>query len=145
MAARMAELPGFFLQQGDFTVGQRAACFFSKAVQFSCVGSLTSSVGQFCTKSLVDMRIKLDPTNKPEVELAPVLPTAAAYAVFMGASSNTRYQVVNSLEAYGLPLVPGGPGVQTVVSSVVRTLNNVRAHAADATDTLPLTGSSTIH
>ena len=72
-------------------------------------------------------------------------PTAAAYAVFMGASSNTRYQVVNSLEAYGLPLVPGGPGVQTVVSSVVRTLNNVRAHAADATDTLPLTGSSTIH
>ena len=45
----------------------------------------------------------------------------------MGASSNTRYQVVNSLEAYGLPLLPSSARV--VTSSIVRTLNNVCARA----------------
>ena len=46
------------------------------------------------------------------------------YAVFMGVSSNTRYQIVNSLEAFALPAVPGGPAVQTAASFVVRTFNN---------------------
>ena len=57
-----------------------------------------------------------------EVELAPVLETAGAYAVFMGVSSNTRYQIVNSLEAYGLPAVP--PALRVPTSFIVRTFNN---------------------
>lgn len=59
-----------------------------------------------------------------QVDLAPVLPTAAAYATFMAASSNTRYQLVNSFEALCLPAIPGGARVQTLTSFVVRTLNN---------------------
>jgi len=128
-AAWSAALPGFFLQAGEYTIGQRAACFFSKAVQFSAVGSLTSAVGQGVTKGLVEARGKLNPEKPPEVELAPVLPTAAAYAAFMAASSNTRYQVLNSFEAYCLPAVPGGAAVQTLTSFVVRTLNNYAGSA----------------
>ena len=47
---------------------------------------------------------------------------AAAYAVCMAAASNTRYLLVNSLEAYGLPALP--PSIRTLTSFVVRTGNN---------------------
>ena len=122
LAAAQAALPGFFLQAGDFSVSQRAVCFVSKAVQFSAVGSITSACGQAVTKGLVAVRTKLEPDVQSEVELAPVLETAGAYAVFMGVSSNTRYQIVNSLEAYGLPAVP--PALRVPTSFIVRTFNN---------------------
>ena len=49
---------------------------------------------------------------------------AQAYATFMAASSNTRYQIVNSFEALVLPMVPGGQVAQTLSSFVLRTCNN---------------------
>jgi hypothetical protein len=42
----------------------------------------------------------------------------------MAGSSNTRYQVVNSIEGNLLPSVPGGKLVQTAASFVLRTGNN---------------------
>ena len=72
----------------------------------------------------MQLRTRLDPANPPKVELAPVIPTSAAYAVFMAASSNTRYQLVNSLEGQLLPIMPGGRMVQTISSFVLRTYNN---------------------
>jgi len=123
-AAWSAQLPGFFLQAGEFTAFQRAACFFSKALQFSVVGSFTSAIGQATTLGLVEVRTKLNPEDAPTVELAPVLPTSRAYAIFMAASSNTRYQLVNSFEANLLPSVPGGKAVQTTTSFVLRMYNN---------------------
>jgi hypothetical protein len=71
-----AAMPGYFLQKGDFTAAQRASCFVSKAVQFSFVGAFTSAIGQACTLTLVRVRSLLDPSNVPDVELAPVLPTS---------------------------------------------------------------------
>lgn len=124
LGASFAALPGFFAQQGPFTAAQRAACFVSKALQFSAIGSLTSGVGQAVTISLVTARTHMDPDNAPTVQLAPVLPTASAYAVFMAASSNTRYQIVNTIEARYLSAVPGGASAQTIVSFLVRTYNN---------------------
>ena len=130
LAASAAALPGFFLQAGSFSAAQRTVCFVGKAVQFSIVGSLTSAVGQGVTKGLVEARSRMNPDNPPQVTLAPVLPTAAAYAVFMAASSNTRYQIVNSIEAFGLPALPGPPAVRTLSSFTLRTINNVRATTA---------------
>lgn len=124
MAANMAALPGFFLQPGEFSAAQRVACYFSKAATFAAVGTMTSSVGQAITLALVNLRTRLDPGNTPNVRLAPVAPTAAAYAAFMGFSSNTRYQLINGIEAIALPAIPGGAAVQTGISTVLRTLNN---------------------
>jgi len=123
-AAWSAKLPGYFAQKGDFTVFQRAACFVSKAVQFSFVGAGASAIGQATTLGLVEMRTRLNPDDPPNVKLAPVLPTSIAFAGFMVVSSNTRYQIVNSFEANLLPSVPGGAAAQAVTSFVLRTYNN---------------------
>jgi len=123
-AAWSAKMPGYFLQKGDFTAAQRATCFFSKAVQFAFVGTFTSAIGQASTIGLVKARSKMDPENAPDVVLAPIVPTSTAFAIFMGASSNTRYQVVNSFEGNLLPVIPGGKPVQTLLSFAVRMYNN---------------------
>lgn len=70
LAAYMASLPGYFLQEGSFSAGQRAACFFSKAAQFSVVGSMTAAAGQGVTKGLVAMRTALNPESPPEGAMA---------------------------------------------------------------------------
>jgi len=123
-AAWASRLPGFFLQKGDFSAMQRAACFFSKALLFSGVGAFTSSAGQAVTLGLVQLRTKLRPDDAPKVTLAPVLPTARAYAAFMAGSSNTRYQLVNSFEANVLPALPGPASLKASASFVLRTGNN---------------------
>ena len=89
-SAWASQLPGFFLQPGSFTPVQRASCFLTKAALFSVLGAGSSSIGQGATLALVDMRTKLNPEDAPTVKLAPVLPTAAAFATFMAFSSNTR-------------------------------------------------------
>jgi hypothetical protein len=122
LAAYTASLPGYFMQKGAFSASQRAVCFFSKAVQFSCVGAATSAVGQAITLGIVETRTRMNPENAPSVELAPVLPTAAGFAVFMAASANTRYQLVSSFEGNILPAFPGS--IRTITSAVVRTVNN---------------------
>lgn len=90
MSAYLAGLPSFFLQSGDFALSQRAACFLSKASLFTVLGGMTSAGGSLLSKGLVEVRTKLQPDNVPEVELAPILDTSKAYAVFMAGSSNTR-------------------------------------------------------
>jgi len=115
--------PCFFAQRGAFSATQRAACFGSKAVQFSCLGAATSAAGQALTKGLVGARRRLQPGGgSDDVQLAPILPTSCAYAAFMGASSNTRYQLVNTFEALALPAFPAP--TRNVVSAAVRTGNN---------------------
>ena len=63
----------------------------------------------------------------------------------MAASSNTRYQLVNSFEALALPAIPGGTAVQTLTSFVVRTLNNVRARHPPPAHTHTLSGKKMGH
>ncbi|KAL3907214.1 MAG: hypothetical protein SGPRY_010255 [Prymnesium sp.] len=152
--AYISRLPGFVLQQGEYTVYQRVACYVSKTVQFSVLGAGTSALGQYLTKvrplGLISLRRKFE-TEEKHVELAPVLATSAAYSAFMGLSSNTRhqlkygkiatvlvalslanvaarYQAVNSFEALLLPKCPSVTrnAISTVSSGVhaVRTGNN---------------------
>ncbi len=124
LAAWYGALPGFFLESGAYTASQRAACFFSTAAQFSLVGAVTSSIGQALTLSLAAMRTRLNPDDPPNVELAPIAPTAKAFAQFMAVSTNTRYQTLNSIEAHVFPILPGGKAVATASRVVLRTYNN---------------------
>ena len=60
--------------------------------------------------------------SAPQVQLAPISEVAANYALFMTASSNTRYQLVNSFEGSLLRLLP--TYARNAVSVGVRTYNN---------------------
>lgn len=123
-AALAAKWPSFVLQKGKFSVLQRLACVATKSVQFAFIGSMTSLVGQAGTLGVLNLRSRLESGTGPGVVLPPVVPTASAYAVFMGLSSCSRYQLVNSLEAALLPRLPGGMAAQTLSSCVLRTYNS---------------------
>ena len=85
--------------------------------RFAAVGVATAAAGQALTMGLVGVRslvrgVLMPPAQvdteaeSTNVELAPIGPTCTNYAVFMGASSNTRYQIVNSMEARCVHLLP---------------------------------------
>lgn len=136
-AASSNGLPGYFLQSGAFSAGQRAACFGLRGAQFAAVGVATAAAGQGLTKGLVTCRKRLRAARapaaaegdtpgadrpEPHVELAPIGPTCRNYALFMSASSNTRYQLVNSIEARCVTLLP--VHLRVPMSASVRLLNN---------------------
>jgi hypothetical protein len=132
-AATSNGLPGFFLQSGPFSARQRAACFGLRAAQFAAVGATTAAAGQGLTMGLVACRKRLRaarakgvhaPTGQTEplVQLAPIGPTCTNYAAFMSVSSNTRYQIVNSVEARCVHLLP--VPLRVPLSACVRLFNN---------------------
>jgi hypothetical protein len=123
LAAYCESMPAFALQPGAFTAAQRAACFASKAALFGGIGALTSAVGVTAARSLVSLRAQLDPSGAYDRRLAPVLPTSAAYATFMIASSNTRYQLLNCIESTLVPRLPAG-SARTTASFAARLYNN---------------------
>ena len=118
LGALGASLPAFALQVGEFTTLQRAASFSSRAVHFSFIGCATSLVGQASTLGLLRVRSHLREEPMPVVDMAPALPTAAAYGSFMALSASSRYQLVSAMEALSLK------GGRTLTSCVARTFNN---------------------
>jgi hypothetical protein len=134
-AARSNGLPGFFLQSGSFTPSQRVACFLLRAAQFAAVGVAAAATGQGLTMGLVAVRnrsraaraaaagVDLPASeSQPHAQLAPILPTCTNYAIFMSASSNTRYQIINSVEARCVHLLP--VPLRVPMSASVRMFNN---------------------
>ena len=117
LGALSASLPAFALQVGEFTALQRVASYSSRAVHFSFIGCATSLVGQASTLGLLRARSLFRDEPMPEVDMAPALPTAAAYGSFMALSASSRYQLVSALEA--LPWAG-----RTLTSCVARTFNN---------------------
>ncbi|KAG8470939.1 hypothetical protein KFE25_009360 [Diacronema lutheri] len=116
----VASLPATFLQPGAFSAAQRLACFVINAARFGAIGIASSALGASATKALVMAREQIT-GRAPDVQLAPVLSTALAYGAFVAASSSTRYQLVNAIEASLLPRLPHGTGA---LSAALRLGNN---------------------
>lgn len=104
----MARLPKHAGQMGSFGLGQRAAGFAVKGVQFGMVGFASSVVGHGLTRWLVSMRDVGSEDEKERKQLAPILPTSLCWGGFMVASSNIRYQIVNGFEQRVLERFVGG-------------------------------------
>ncbi|GJD11306.1 protein reticulata, chloroplastic [Galdieria sulphuraria] len=58
-----------------------------------------SVIGHGITTGLVEMRRRKNPASISDVHLAPVLSNSTQWGLFMGISSNSRYQLVNGIEA----------------------------------------------
>mmetsp|Transcript_46149 Transcript_46149/g.75305 ORF Transcript_46149/g.75305 Transcript_46149/m.75305 type:complete len:210 (-) Transcript_46149:537-1166(-) len=120
----LSSLPQNAFQKGSFTLPQRLSAFVYKAGQFWCVGFGSAAIGHSITTGLVELKKKLNPDVVPDVELASVLDTSFHWGNFMLVSSNTRYQLVNAIEAWGIdPLLKNSPLLSAAATFVLRTGN----------------------
>lgn len=103
----IASLPGYCLQVGDYSVVERVSTLMYRGFQFLGVGFGASVIGHGLTKYLVDKQeagMAEADRGKP---LASVLDNSLGWGSFMMVSSNTRYQIVNTIEERLLdPFVP---------------------------------------
>lgn len=119
LARWSAALPGFASQRGGFPLAQRAQTFLYRGVQFFGIGFFASVVGHGLTKYLLE-RQEAASGEKSEKPLAPVLDNSLAWGGFMAASSNTRYQIVATLEERLLDPFVHNPLLKTVLTFALR-------------------------
>ncbi|PXF41532.1 Protein RETICULATA-RELATED 4, chloroplastic [Gracilariopsis chorda] len=94
-----------FQTDRPFTLAQRAGGFALKASQLFVVGMACCFTGVILTNSLVFIRERLDKGYVPKTQKQNPLLVSVLYAIFLGASSGTRYQLVNGVENHVFPRV----------------------------------------
>ncbi|CAN8076436.1 unnamed protein product [Agarophyton chilense] len=94
-----------FQTDRPFTLAQRAAGFTLKASQLFVVGMACCFTGVILTNSLIFIREKLDNNYVPKTQKQNPVLVSVLYAVFLGASSGTRYQLVNGVENHVFPRI----------------------------------------
>ncbi|GBG64929.1 hypothetical protein CBR_g48677 [Chara braunii] len=83
----------------SFTVNQRVATLFVKGAQYGVAGFLCGVVGQGIANTLMTFKRSLNKgKDGSDVPIPPLLKSAACWALFMGVSSNLRYQMINGME-----------------------------------------------
>ncbi len=101
-----AALPtNVFQQDRAFTLTQRAAGFSVKAGQLLMVGFFCSLTSILFTNAAVAIRERFDPNYKTQTQKQNPLIVPALYGVFLGMSSNTRYQIVSGVETAIFPKI----------------------------------------
>jgi hypothetical protein len=98
------ELPSnVFQTDRPFTLAQRAGGFALKGAQLFVVGFVCCAVGAAVTNGLVYVRERVDKSYKPATQKTNVLAVSALYAIFLGVSSGSRYQLINGIESHIFP------------------------------------------
>jgi len=116
-------LPSYCMQPGGYALSQRVATYFVKGSVYWCIGFVMGGVGTGIVHKLTETRVKNEPDYEPPAEMQPLVPAMFAWGAFMAISSNTRYQIVNGLEAHLIfKFLPGGVG--RAVSFATRACNN---------------------
>lgn len=94
-----------FQTDRPFTLAQRAGGFALKASQLFVVGMACCFTGVILTNTLVFIRERLDKSYVPKTKKQNPLLVSVLYAIFLGASSGTRYQLVNGVENHIFPRI----------------------------------------
>ena len=76
----------------------RFGCLVVKFLEYSLGGMACGLIGQAIANWAMEARRKADPQAHYAVQPPPLLKTALVWGLFMGASSNLRYQAVFGLE-----------------------------------------------
>jgi hypothetical protein len=118
----LGALPASCFELGPFSPAQRAGCWLLKAVEFGAAGAATSLIASALAAGGYRARRRLFGLLPPKIE---PLRSALAFGTFVGLLSSTRYQLVNALEAWLLPLLrltAAGP-LATLCSGLLRAGN----------------------
>ncbi|KAK8489544.1 hypothetical protein V6N12_013884 [Hibiscus sabdariffa] len=116
-----AERPGC-----KFSVKQRIATYFYKGVLYGSVGFGCGLVGQGIANLIMTAKRNIRKSDE-DIPVPPLLKSAALWGVFLGVSSNTRYQIINGLERLveASPAAKQVPPVAMAFTVGVRFANNI--------------------
>lgn len=81
-----------------FTPANRAGTFVKLGLEYSLAGIICGFVGQGVANSMMLLKRKYQGSSEHDVAVPPLVRTALVWGMFMGLSSNSRYQVVFGLE-----------------------------------------------
>jgi hypothetical protein len=97
-----ANLPSAMFEKSrpdkKYTVGDRLGCYVARGLEYALAGMACGLVGQGIASGLMTMKRQYLGSTEDDVEVPPVLKSALVWGLFMGASANTRYQIVFGLE-----------------------------------------------
>jgi hypothetical protein len=97
-----ANLPSAMFEKSrpdkKYTVGDRLGCYVARGLEYALAGMACGLVGQGIASGLMTMKRQYLGSSEDDVEVPPVLKSALVWGLFMGASANTRYQIVFGLE-----------------------------------------------
>ncbi|CAN7114656.1 unnamed protein product [Brassica rapa subsp. narinosa] len=116
-----AERPGC-----KFSVNQRIATFFYKGLLYGSVGFGCGLIGQGIANMIMTAKRSIKKSEE-DVPVPPLFESAALWGVFLGLSSNARYQIINGLERVveGSTAAKRIPVVAMAFTVGVRFANNV--------------------
>ena len=125
----LASLPSAAAARGAFSARQRAASFAVTGGQYAVSGFIAGILGQaLANAAIVARRSMLGQSVAPEdVKTQPIFKTAIVWTLFMGLSSNTRYQAVYLFERMfeGTALAKSTPALANAFTVAVRFGNNI--------------------
>ncbi|GFR48372.1 hypothetical protein Agub_g10262 [Astrephomene gubernaculifera] len=117
-----ASVPGL----KSYGVGQRVACLGVKFLEYSLAGICCGLIGQGLANSLMMLRRQMHGTKEDDVPVPPLFKTALVWGLFMGVSSNTRYQIVFGLERLvDMTIARKVPAAAYATTVAIRFVNNV--------------------
>jgi hypothetical protein len=82
----------------SYGVGSRFACVGVKFLEYSLAGMVCGLIGQGIANTAMMARRRQNPDAEYTVDPPPLIKTALVWGLFMGVSSNLRYQAVFGLE-----------------------------------------------
>jgi hypothetical protein len=103
LAAALARVPAAVLEPSvpgaaPYRLPARAACLGVKFLEYSLAGTVCGVVGQAAANGLVAVKRSMAGPSPHDLTPPPVLLTGLTWGLFMGVSSNVRYQIVYGLE-----------------------------------------------
>ncbi|GIL81612.1 hypothetical protein Vretimale_1224 [Volvox reticuliferus] len=109
-----------------YSLAQRVACLGVKFLEYSLAGICCGLIGQGLANSLMTLRRQMHGTKEEDVPVPPLFKTALVWGLFMGVSSNTRYQIVFGLERLvDMTIARSVPQVAYGTTVAIRFVNNV--------------------
>lgn len=110
----------------QYSLIDRTACLGVKFLEYSLAGLVAGFVGQGVANSLMLARRRIYGTKEDDLAIPPLVMTSLTWGLFMGVSSNIRYQIVFGLErAVDVTIAKAVPPVAYGTSLAIRFANNV--------------------
>lgn len=110
----------------EYTVGQRMACLGVKFLEYSLAGIVCGFIGQGIANSIMLIKRQVHGESEHDVPVPPLMKTALVWGLFMGVSSNLRYQAVFGLERLvDSTIAKKVPAIAYGTTIAIRFVNNV--------------------